>query len=103
MGADRNTLKKPKHGWILASERLPTQEESATFGGTECILQCTGSHNSQMLLFAKPVHIGGGTRVIWFDAFKSGECIETSAWMVTHWRPFPKFPDPIPSPKGDDQ
>ena len=95
MTADLITRLESADGWILASERAPTPKESAAFGGVECILQCTGSHNMQVMRFAKPVHIGGGGRVVWFDAAKGGECIENAAWVVTHWRPFPAFPDPI--------
>lgn len=88
-----------RNKWVAVSTRLPNPEEQSAFGGCECILQCRGSHNAQSLRFAKPVFIGGNPdKVIWFDAMgKSGECIENSAWEVTHWRPFPKFPKPLPA------
>ena len=83
--------------WVLASERLPNPEESAAFGGVEVIMQCRGSHDMQVLKFARPVFIGGNpNKVLWVDAYdKSGPALENSAWEVTHWRPFPKFPKPL--------
>lgn len=38
---------------------------------------------------------------MWVDAEdKSGKTVENGAWYVSHWRPFPKFPEPIKTGEG---
>lgn len=94
-------MAKNRNSWVLVSERLPTKEESAFFEGVECILQCRGSHSTQSLRLAKPIFIGGNpSKVLWVEASKGGGPIENSAWEVTHWRPFPVFPQPLENTDG---
>jgi hypothetical protein len=88
-----------KDGWVLASERLPTDKEAGGFGTVEVIVQCnpqSGGEPWQVMKFAKCVFIGGNKdRPLWIASDKPNDPIENQSWFVTHWRPFPKFPEPI--------
>ncbi len=93
-------------GWINALERLPAKEEVGGFGVVEVITQCDrdparGDEPWQTMRLARPTFIGRRAgRVLWVTAEdKSSTPIEDSAWFVSHWRPFPKFPKPLPAPR----
>jgi hypothetical protein len=66
----------------------------------QVVIQCLGGLNGkpwQKLGGGELRFIGGDTgRPFWVDPDKPGHPIENSSWFVSHWRPFPAFPDPRP-------
>jgi hypothetical protein len=90
---------KKDAGWIEVTDRLPTDKEAGGFGAVEVIVQCnpaSGDGPWQVMKMGICWKLGGDPdRPFWVSSDKPHEPIENAAWWVTHWRPFPKFPEPI--------
>lgn len=86
-------------GWIATTDRLPTEKETGGFGAVEVIVQCnpqSGGEPWQVMKIGMCWFLGGDkNRPLWVEAAKPNDPIENSSWWVTHWRPFPKFPDAV--------
>lgn len=86
--------------WVLASERLPNQDEMGAFNRCEVIVQCDrgpGEEPWQVMKMGWLTFLGGDVnRPLWLQGDdKTGTPIENGSWYVTHWRPFPRFPVPV--------
>jgi hypothetical protein len=90
---------KKDAGWIAVTDRLPTDKEAGGFGAVEVIVQCnptSGDGPWQVMKMGICWKLGGDpNRPFWVSSDKPHEPIENASWWVTHWRPFPKFPEPI--------
>lgn len=91
--------------WIPVTERLPEPKEMGAFSRSEVIVQCDREDSEpwQVMKMGWLTFIGRDpNRPLWLEGDnKNGTPIENSAWHVTHWRPFPKFPAPIIREKVD--
>lgn len=90
-------------GWIPVTKRLPqpNADETGSFGAVEVIVQCNPFNAPkekpwQVMRIASCDFIGRDpTRPLWMTAEKPHTPVENVAWFVTHWRPFPKFPNTV--------
>lgn len=95
------------HGWIKCDERMPTLEELGNGQPCEVIRQevvrpihaMRKEPPMQTLWLATRRIVGHTDRYVWYGWGADGKATDTTlegpGWIVTHWRPIPKFPKPI--------
>ncbi len=95
-------------GWKVAQDELPDREKFGPYPVAEVILQCNSSMSGdgepwQRLQLGELRFLGGNpARPVWVSVNKPQDPIENGAWFVSHWRPIPSFPKPIPVKSTQD-